>query len=248
MCRRLDDDRVGLPDVEYRDAQIARRRSRRPKTSDVAASASVSASVAAAATNQRNGGEQARLRRTRCTRAARASSRSSSPAATPSVARRRAIQAMIQPLRFAQACASGAHHASEQLRCAQEHRERHARHDGEIGEQCVARPLQEDRRGERPGSELRRGREHERFADALGQSYARVAAASSSAFASAKIAPTQANESQKDGVATLPGIAAITTAAAIASVFHEKRAAACARAQARRSPSSRRAAPAVRAR
>ena len=76
-------------------------------------------------------------------------------------------------------------------------------------------------RAQRPDSELRRERQHDRLARAPG-SATRASIQRSSGPAHAKIAPTHENESAKDAVATLCGRANATTIAAIASAFHDK--------------------------
>ena len=56
------------------------------------------------------------------------------PGSDDSVRTTASIHASSHELRFAHACASGAHHARSELRRAERHRHRDARHDAEVRE------------------------------------------------------------------------------------------------------------------
>ena len=174
-ARRLNHDRVGLPDVEHRDAQVVRRthaaaRARTLAASTIAATASVRAfdslsgvEDAATAPAPRAGSivrRDAPCRRRRHRRSLQTGS-AADVSTTPS------IHASSHELRFAHACASGAHHASASCAAPSAIVAADAGHDCEVRGDGVRRELQKDRRAERPRAELRRERERQRFTHAL---------------------------------------------------------------------------------
>ena len=167
-ARRLNHDRVGLADVEHGDAQAPVHRARRPEhVRRCERERRNGQRLRATAPEQRRcyqrrvvGGDGPRRRGRRGDRRtgerADGSNDGEHPREQPGVTVGESLRQRRGP-------------RQRELRGAERHRCCDARNHRNVRGDGIRRELQEDRRAERPDAELRRDREHERFANSIRQ-------------------------------------------------------------------------------